>query len=215
MKDFLKIAVWVVIIGGIGVWWFSVKHNTVKNEKAQEAKSEYEQEEKQKTITQFSNKYNAVSDWSELLSKKSATSPILTMEIEDALLRKDNRPILLRVTLDDVERKENKYLAYFSADFSVDFTSLKFILDCNDEQIKKITQRQLRLSDEYAVIAEIQKIRKITFESAVEDKDGEESGTYIMDTLIATGKCLDLLFSGPFVGSYDYLDLYPKDEENK
>ncbi|MFA5271977.1 MAG: hypothetical protein WC412_06555, partial [Candidatus Omnitrophota bacterium] len=158
MKDFLKITVWVVVVGGVGVWWLSVKHNAVKNEKAQETKDKYAQEETQKAIAQLSNKYNAVSDWSELLSKKSVISPILTIEVEDALLRKDNRPVLLRVTLDDVERKENNYLAYFAADF----TALKFVLDCNDRQIKKITQRQLESLDEYAVVAEIQKIRKIT-----------------------------------------------------
>ena len=203
MRKFFQIAAWVVVIGGVGGWWFSIEHNAAKNKKAQETKDKYAQEEKQKAIAQLSNKYNAVSDWSELLSKKSSTSPVLTIEVEDALLRKDNRPVLLRVTLDDVERKENKYLAYFAADF----TELKFVLDCNDRQIKKITQRQLGFLDEYVVVAKIRKIRKITFESITET-DGEESGINITNSLIATGECLDLLFIGE-------RDLYPENKEDE
>jgi len=209
MRKFFQIAAWVVVIGGVGGWWFSIEHNAAKNEKAQETMDKDAQEEKQKAIAQLSNKYNAVSDWSEPLPKKLFMS-IFTMEVEDVLLRKDNRPVLFFATVEDVERKENKYLVRFVAeDLLTELPKIEFVLDCNDVQARIILQQRQSESggwEKYAVVAVINKVKKVVFSvNPVVVTDVEENyGEIEIDTpntFMAIGHCVDLLF----VENHDYI----------
>jgi hypothetical protein len=195
---------WVVVIGGVAVWFTFTNNATTKMEKAKAAKGIEDaaaQKETQGAITQLGSKYNAVSDWNKPLSEKSLISPIFTIEVEDALLRKDNRPVLFLATVKDVERKENKYCIRFLVDDLEElglFTKIEFILECTEEQAKTITHQPITFWTRYAVIADIQKVEKAIFNLKAES-DSEETkiGVSTNDNIFfATGKCLDLLFVG-------------------
>jgi hypothetical protein len=98
-------------------------------------------------------------------------------------------------------------------DDSAELPMIEFILDCTDEQVKKITQQQIDSSwEQYAVIAEIQKIRKVIFNLKAEgdSEEPEISVDTTDDVFIATGKCLDLLFVGDY---YDY-DISEKEKKD-
>jgi len=202
MKKFFQIAAWVVVIGGVIVWWVFAKNDEPKTKSAEQAKTKQAKEEStRKAIIELADKHNAVVNWSEPLSKKLFLSPVFTIEVEDALLRKDNRPVLFLATVKDVERKENKYLVRFVVGFLEELPMIEFVLDCTDEQAKKITQQQIEFLERYAVIAEIQKIRKVMFDLKAnnDNEEPEISVDTTDDVFIVSGKCLDLLF----VGDYD------------
>jgi hypothetical protein len=210
MKKIFQIAAYVIVIGGILIWWLHIKNNTTEKAITKQAK----EESVHKVIIELADKYNAVVNWSEPLSKKEFLSPVFTIEVEDALLRKDNRPVLFIAKVKDVVRKENEYLVRFLAAGSLETSSLmfEFILDCSDEQVSKVIQQQIEYGDCYAVIASINKLKKVAFEvTPVVDSDDEGNyGAIEIDTpntFVATGRCIDLLF----VKDCEYYDFY----ENK
>ena len=217
MKKFFQIAAWVIVIGVIIVGWQVRAKNESKIKSTEQAREESAKQAEQtrketihKAIIELANKHNAVVNWKEPLSK--IESYVFTMEVEDALLRKDNRPVLFLATVLDVERKENKYLLHFLVEDLEGLSVIKFVLDSSDEQVKKITQQQFedRLSEKFAVIAEIQKVRRVVFNLKAEI-DSEEPVIRVVTTdsiFIVSGKCLDLLF----VGDYSDYDLYPGDK---
>lgn len=195
MKKFFQIAAWVIVIGGIIVGWQEfTQYSKQKAKSAERAKKE----PTRKAILELATKHNAVVNWEEPLNK--IEPPIFTMEVEDALLLKDSRPVLFLAGVHDVERKENNYLVRFNAEDGAFSQHIEFALDCSDEQIRKITQQQHKHGywEKYAVIAEIQKVRKVVFN--LEAKGGSEEPEISVDTtedvFIANGKCIDLLFVG-------------------
>jgi hypothetical protein len=218
MKKFFQIAVWVIVIGGIIVGWQVYTKNIERKAKSSEQKAKFaklaKKESTHKAIIELADKHNAVVGWKEPLIKKHVDSPF-TIEIENALLLKDSRPVLLLAQVKDVERKENAYMVRFTNIFGKD-PEIEFVLDCSDEQVRKITQRQSESRDleNYAVITVINKVKKVVAFSLhpVVTNDGEESYSEIEidapDKFVATGRCMDLLF----VEDYDEDDLYPEDK---
>jgi hypothetical protein len=216
MKKFFQIAAWVIVIGVIIVGWQVYTKNESNEQARKETTEQARKETTHKAIIELADKHNAVVDWKEPLIKKHIDSPF-TMEIEDALLRKDNRPVLFLATVSDIERKENKYLAHFCmADLELEcLSTIVVALDCSDEQVRKITQQQSESRDleNYAVIAVINKVKKVAFGiKPVVTNDGEENcGEIEIDTpniFVATGRCVDLLF----IGDYSDYDLYLEDK---
>jgi hypothetical protein len=219
MKKFFQIAVWVIVIGGIIVWWQIYTKNIEQKGKYSEQKAKSaelaKKESTHKAIIELADKYNAVVDWNKPLNKiLNLMSPIFTVEVEDALLRNDNRPVLFLARVEDIKRKEDKYLVSFLMDDSAleYWSTINVALDCSDEQVRKIMQQQYdREWENFAVIAEIQKVRKVEFNLKAEG-DFEEPKIRVDTTdsvFIVSGKCLDLLF----VGDYSYYELCPEDEK--
>ncbi len=212
MRKFFQIAAWVIVIGGIIVGWQVYTKNESKIKSTESARKEIAhkaiKEITHKAIIELADKYNAVVDWSEPLSK--IMSPVYTVEIENALLLKDSRPVLFLASVIDIERKENAYMVRFSNDFGED-PQIEFALNCSDEQVRKITQQQSesREWENYAVIAVINKVKKVRFNFVAITEGSEDSYSASIrlensDTFIATGHCLDLVFVG---SCYDLKDL--------
>lgn len=208
MTKFFQIAVWVIVVSGIVFWWRHTENNKSKAKVTEQA----QKETIHKAVIELANKHNAVVDWKKPISKKSFMSPIFTMEIENVLLSKDNRPVLFLAKPKDIERKENAYVVRFTmVRFTNDFgrsPQIEFALDCSDEQAKKILQQRTEFKDRYAIIAVINKVKKMAFEVVpVIEGSGEDAHSTIEidtpDTFVAIGCCIDLLF----VEDYDVYDL--------
>jgi hypothetical protein len=219
MKKFFQIAAWVIIVGGIigfivGHQIYTKNKAKIKSdEQAREVSAEQARKETtRKAIVELSDKHNAVTDLEEALNKIG--HPYFTMEVEEMLLRKDNRPVLFFLSIKDIKRKGDKYLVHFN-DYS---TVEDVILECSDEQVRKVRQQKSESEKcgNYAVIAVINRINKVDFvvraSPDVEWKHDDEQpypvGRIEVDTtdeFMATGSCVDLLF----VGDYSYYDLHP------
>lgn len=170
----------------------------------QQAKEDETPEEVKKLCSQ----YDAVTDWEEYLSKKAYGQHTYTIEVEDALIRSDGRPILFHCVVDDIVRESDKYVVYWSAGFGSSawilsraiFTpDFRFVLDCTPSQIEKLKRQSAGTFDYYAVIAQISEVEKIRFEVTGRSSRDEDSvyeqvsiNLETSDTFIAKGKCLDL-----------------------
>lgn len=209
MKNVLVKIVFVLGILAIFGWIISNKissrHLAVQKEKAEtEKRVQIEQ-----NISDMAARHNAVTDWEKTFYKKLdillkpgiLLRQIYTVDIEDTLIRNDNRPVLLFAHVDDITRQGNKYYVYFQDYF--DSYDIRFILECNSEQVKKIMNQKCSYKEEYSFVALISSIYRPKFEVGAEiSGDDERSYAEVVvessDILIARGRCLDLLFVGDY-----------------
>lgn len=153
-------------------------------------------------VQELCSKYNAVTDWKQRIGKKGFGEHTYTIEVKDALIRTDGRPILFTYPVYDIVRESDKYLVCFSvsmldAIFSgvvsdIDFflsCDVHFVLDCTADQVKQIMNHSAGC---YAVIAQISEVEKVRFELSSGDS-GEKVRVETSDVFMAKGKCLDLL----------------------
>ncbi|MDD2890954.1 MAG: hypothetical protein PHE49_10015 [bacterium] len=173
-------------------------------------------------------KYNFIENSEELLAEVPTEGlstiqkeNLLNRRLENALIRKDNRPIMFLGSLDsinDMVKGENKYYVYFrfsssspsmyNFDMRPILESTFFIIECDSQQVKKIKMRkslikdysQPSLSVECAIIAMISSIQKlpkfkgIAYPIKEDNKKGEPTMVESPDMFIVKGRCLELLF---------------------
>lgn len=143
-----------------------------------------------KKMIEMAKHYNAVIDWEKTLEPEEIFSMPYTLEVQNALIREDKRPILFIASIQDIERSGNEYIISFDRRGS--FSGL-FILKCSELQVQKIlNQPQESLWDNYSIIASISNVKKTRF-SLTSSSFGEYS-----EVLIAKGDCLDLMFIGDY-----------------
>ena len=166
------------------------------------AQKKYETPEEVKRLC---SQYNAVTDWKQHFHKKAFGQHTYTVEVEDALIRTDGRPILFYGVADDIVKESDKYVVYWSAGFAsllrgsdtiLDLAfdrDVRFVLDCTPSQVEKIMDNSVSTFDDYAVIARISEVEKIRFKLS-SGENGEKVRVETSDVFMAKGKCLDLLF---------------------
>lgn len=219
MKDIFGKAIFVIVILGIVVWVFSSKtgkeQSKVENEKLETKQhGETKQHDETKNIVSVMiAKHNAVADWRKSLGKKkrSLFDHIYTIEIQDALIKTDGRPILFFGGANDIVRKDDKYTVYFNNWLgSLIGADVHFILECTPDQINKIMSQSTDFFGNYAVISQIREVKKVRFQLTAQSLDSEEVDVDFApsNVFMATGRCLDLVF----VGDYEPIKL--KGEQN-
>lgn len=193
---------------------------SLNNKNTGEVLTKDERSEKDSKIVQevqeLCSKYNAVANWRQNFDTNDLFQETYTIQVEDALIRTDNRPILFYGSIKDVVRESDRYLVYFGGGGFAQLLSLSnsglgsilnllypeiyFVLDCTSDQVKKILLQSAGSFEYYAVIAQIGEVKKIKFKlSADAGEDEEDVSVYIASSsnvFIARGECLDLLFVG-------------------
>jgi len=168
----------------------------VKKRKAEvEKKIQIEQ-----AISSMVAKYNAVTDWKKNFNNESVLlGKIYTVQVEDALIRSDNRPILFFAFVEDVQRQGNKYYVHFWNWYELG-PDIRFVLECNSKQAKKILEQKTDFFEKYAVVALISTLQKPKFEVKAypHSRGGADIIVEPSDIFIAKGRCLDLLFVGDY-----------------
>jgi len=155
-------------------------------------------------VQELCSKYNAITNWKQQLGKNGFYGHTFTIEVEDALIRTEGRPILFYGTVNDIVRESDKYLVYFGFGFAAILRDtyyllnekVFFVLDCTQEQVEQITNNPAGIYDEYAVIAQISQVEKVRFELKSNAMSDEDVSVDLepSDVFMAKGKCLDLLF---------------------
>ena len=207
MKDIVGKTIFAIVILGIVVWVFSSKtgekQSKVENEKFETKQhGETKQHDETKNIVSaMIAKHNAVADWRKSLGKKGMLDYAYTIEIQDSLIKTDGRPILFFGGANDIVRKNDKYMVYFSNwDGPLTCADVHFILDCTPDQINKIMSQPTDFLENYAVISQIGGVKKVRFQLAAKAYDSEEVDVDFTpsNVFMATGRCLDLVFVGDY-----------------
>ncbi|HZX12933.1 MAG TPA: hypothetical protein VFF49_00865 [Thermodesulfobacteriota bacterium] len=180
---------------------------------ANQAKKEKTESEKIKTeqikqaISEMVARHNAIADWKKSFFPKDPNAllnNIYTIDLEAALVRSDNRPILFVAPVVDVERRDNKYFVHFQTGgfilHSLFSPDIHFVLECDSEQAKKIMAQQPNMFDEYAVVAFISSVRRAMFKVNADPVSSEEADLVVEPSgiFIVNGQCLELLFIGDY-----------------
>jgi hypothetical protein len=141
-------------------------------------------------INKIANKYNADITFREGVNFERFP---YTIEMNDILMPKDNRPIVIHGFCSDVVKRDNKYFISFAQD---DFkgVSVIFELESSKEQVSKLLKNNSLFNDEYVVIAKITKFEKI--KKLILDNQGdyyEERCTDNCHCYKANGLCIDMI----------------------
>jgi len=181
--------------------------NGDSQEKDAEAKKERLEKELQATaqrIQELCSQYNAVMDWTERVERSNG----YTIELEEALIRPDSRPVLVLSGVKDITKKSGRYSVHFTCDVT-GLDEISLILHCTPEQVGEIMRNELR---QYAVIAQVSEVKKVTW---ILEAEGEiDFGDYprvsvtlepdpLSDLFMVRGTCSALLYLGD-----DRLSLY-------
>jgi len=162
------------------------------NSKVDREKEEQNKREAQQTKLKndLAAKFSASADWNEKL--KDRLLPY-SVDLEEALIRSDKKPILFEGFVEDVTRNNNKYIVRLSHSES---PKVYFLLECTPELATKLRSRQG--FDHVAVIASISSVRKpnIKLESDLPSSPDESPDIEVTnpDAFIAKGSMLDFEF---------------------
>ena len=141
--------------------------------------SKVQQAAEDETISKLVNRHNAITDWKSHLEQ---LDEVYVSDMQEGLINKDGRPLLLFVEAKDIVKEGGKSYIHFT-ELESD-PVIHFTLECDSEQVRVVTE-QRDDSSEYNVIASITSVRRANREDVRSDAD-------ISDAFIATGHCLEL-----------------------
>jgi len=167
-------------------------------------------------LAAMGKKHNAVADWNKQLRTSAGKDrSIYTIEIQDSLISASSRPILFVGHVADVLRKGDicflhaTHLPFFEDnEEEIGMPQINFILECPRELATRIIQESRNTTEPYAsmrfaivgLITHVDK-RESGVEVHVDARFNGGDGTANaqasgMETVIATGRCLDAIFLG-------------------
>lgn len=158
--------------------------------------------EMEKRIIEMAENYNAVIDWEKDFRLKDFDE-VYTFEVQDALVREDEKPIMFISSIKDIERTDTEYKVYFYKGFehfgeeANTGISVLFILNCTIELVQKVlSHSEESIFENYSVIASISEVNKVRF-SLTPYSLGDYEAIIEIDSngiIVAKGECMDLMF---------------------
>ena len=144
----------------------------------------------ERDLKAFAASYNAIADWKTDLPEHVVASTY-SIQLEDALVRKDNRPIALMLTLQDIVRRDDKAFFEFQ-----DYTdSLYLTLEASPEQVQQVLKDGPSEFREYKVVAEIHTVRKasLKLDANPDHEGGADIQADLPDIFQVRGRCIALV----------------------
>ena len=168
------------------------------------------------TVATLATKHNGIA----YLPKRRADADdvehkVYTIELQDALIRDDRRPVVAVVTVDDVLSKDGK--TYINL---LQTTGLEFLLSCPRDFAQRVIQESRKVMSgrdkedfhplpRFAVVAVISRVERseantslnvttnVTTAEDLPDAVNETDAKAVVDPYaVATGQCLELVFLG-------------------
>jgi hypothetical protein len=124
-----------LVVLGFAVWYFIDTHQTQARQKHA---AEIRQEQMGAIFATLTSKYNATTNWEASLPDRGIGSHALSIDVSQALIGDNQRPVLFECVLDDIVQKDGKTIAkLLPLDPKVIIDN--FALQCSPEQVKKFT----------------------------------------------------------------------------
>jgi hypothetical protein len=192
MNDRLKIFI-IVMIGCLIATYFIYSNNETRKEKLISQKIKAEEATKNDKIEAFKKKYNASSDWVNKLPKpfNIESRPIYTIDLEDLFINSNNA-ILIRSSVFDIKKINNKYVVDFQYMLDENFPTYYYIFRLNAEKkdvdfirdTKQTIDILQNINVKFYVVAKITKMQRILF------NDESNSALNQSSRFIMNGKCI-------------------------
>jgi hypothetical protein len=156
-----------------------------RNEKvAADKRAKMSRLQTQEAIEALITTNQAVRDWKNNLCAQASGSPVFTSELQSALVRTDNRPVLVTGLLNDTRSEAGHYVLTVTS-YLCRETELRFELVAGPDEARLVLMHQSESVPYYAVAAEI---------AGVEKSDStSENGNSVF---VVRGQCSNLVFTG-------------------
>lgn len=164
----------------------------------------YTEQELQDKVAEFASQHDAVTNWNEsFVDQDFMQENTYSFEVENALVRKDGRPLLILATIDDISKENDTYLLHLSTELldlvfpQSPMLDLRLVLEGEQDLVEKITTRGARgFIDTYAIIATISSVSRPNFVAKAYPTYGEEAQIVVEspDFFVVRGRCIDLMF---------------------
>ena len=181
----------VAVILSVAGWW---THDWLSEKKADRARERHRAERTQKAkemVAEAVERRGAIANWNQKLP--SLPSAPLSVEVEEAVVRNDGKPILVDGLLEDIARRDNRFYLYVD---DID-SSIHFILECDTDTVRHLREHR----DSYyqiSVIAQVNSVGKAELELKSGAKTTEDDAPVEIDwssLFLARGKCVEVVFS--------------------
>lgn len=154
----------------------------------------------QSSLAQMVANYNAVKGWEHEISK-SPDDTVYTVDVKNALIRSDGRPVFFLAEVNDVVPEGDTYYVHLTPwPPLIAQADILFCLQCNSVQAARLLSRRPKMLERYAVVANVSSVRRVEFQvSHYAEGNGEvQVSLQPSRAFIANGRCLDLLFIGDY-----------------
>ena len=186
------------VLAGMAVWGiFASERHQQDRSNREEAALRAKADQTQQNISQFADRYNAVTDWRKAFRGKTPTDVIYSAEVAPMFVRADARPVLFIASLRDVTSDGDHYAIYF--DGRINFHSeFRLLLTATPDQAKLMMSSPRGDENRYAVVGQIQSV-----DSAEKQVLDSDEGTTLKSISLAKGRCLDVMPLGLYFGDLD------------
>jgi hypothetical protein len=150
-------------------------------------------------IAELSRKYGADAEW-----QKGFENPerlfFYTIELQQALIRKDGRPAIVVATVDDVVgQSDGRYVLHAHLTAGLD-REVHLELRCGAPELRTLLERTPDILEEFAIVARVREIRKPLLQAVAQSRDEMVNTPEVIlepsRVLLAIGECLDAVFLG-------------------
>jgi hypothetical protein len=193
MKTKLTWLISLAVIGGVAWDLISTHLATVKQQQAAEKAVETKQQQKDAGLAVLALKYNAVTNWEASLPDRGLYS--FSIDVSRALIQSNGQPVLIIMSLVDVEENSNSYTASFSKDvITTNGTFQLYVyLKCTQEQANQLLKiPNSDFSKTYAVVVRLDGVERprIRLHGSGEGEDSRIDIDTSTDIFFAFGKLL-------------------------
>ena len=193
----IPVVIIVVIVGAVVAWFMFQKSVEPRNETQRTQALDAEKQQQKKLVSDMAQKWNAVEYTGSWPEERKLGHEVFTIDIEDCLIRPDGRPSLFIGTVEDVQRRGDKYVVHIDCWRA----GIDCLLECDAVQVGKFRSKTDVGFYEFAVVAKIISVKRPFFQVTATTESGDadtESGDaeIVVDspkTFVATGVCLDLV----------------------
>ena len=145
-------------------------------------------------------KHDAEQHW---FNDSLAYEDIYTLQLQEMVLDSNSQPILFYANIEDIIKTSTGYKAILSNNFNLPvFVDLFYELNLSKEQANYILSHKKSIFDDFAIVAEIKHVDRVS-RISIDEGYGNYASLLSVDILgyfILRGKCLDILFVGEFGG---------------
>jgi hypothetical protein len=176
------VLLFVVAVAGIGWSVYRVVRWEIDGRKMtaeQQTPPQTDYPQTRQAIAQFLSSTNSIDDWKNNVCRPEQVAPLLSPELQTALLRQNARPVLLTGLLEDMRQEKDESVLTLSSQLACGGITVRSDLTLEPNQTQIILAHRNEFLQYYAVAARIASVEKV-------------NGS----VFLVRGECAGLLFTG-------------------
>jgi len=191
----LSTVFWTALTAGVLVFLGIHEWTARKQQAAQEAAAELRLQDTQRAIDALVASTGAVADWKAIICSPENKSSVLTAELQQVLLRDDNRPLLVTGNLEDMSDDNGQHVIEMSSDLCRNAT-LSVQATADSEQAKTVLSHRSERVAYLAMAVRVTSVQKQQANSAKAGTDGSDEGDNLEDVFVVRGQSMQIISTG-------------------